>query len=41
MFIKFVLHPLFDQFIMACIILNTIVLMFKWYSMSQGIIDVI
>lgn len=26
---------------MACIVLNTIVLMIKWYAMSAAVIDVI
>lgn len=40
-FIKLVDHWLFDAFIMGCIVANTIVLMIKWYGMSQGVIDAI
>jgi len=39
--IRFVEHWVFDAFIMICIIANTVVLMIKWYSMSEGIINVI
>lgn len=40
-FIRVVEHWLFDSFIMGCIIANTIVLMIKWYGMSQGVVDAI
>jgi hypothetical protein len=40
-FIKVAQHYLFDGFIMGCIIANTIVLMIKWYAMSDKVINVI
>lgn len=30
----------FDQFIMACIVLNTIVLCFKWYNEPEDLVRV-
>jgi hypothetical protein len=40
-FIKIAEHWLFDAFIMFCIIANTIVLMIKWYAMSDAVVDAI
>ena len=40
-FIKVTQHAIFENFIMACIVLNTIVLMIKWYAMSEAVINVI
>lgn len=34
-------HWLFDTFIMICIIANTIVLMIKWYGMSEAVVNAI
>jgi len=34
-FIKVAQNYIFDGFIMGCIIANTIVLMIKWYAMSD------
>lgn len=39
--IKMVEHSAFDTFIMGCIIANTIVLMIKWYGMSESVVNLI
>ena len=39
--IRVVVHPFFDKFIMACIILNTVVLAVKWYMMPEIVTEVV
>ena len=40
-FIKLVENWIFDSFIMFCIVANTVVLMIKWYAMSDGVVNAI
>ena len=36
-FFKIVHHPQFEPFIMGCIVLNTLLLMFKWHEEPEGV----
>ena len=40
-FLDIVIHPSFDIFIMACIILNTVALAIKWYNTPENVIEIL